>query len=397
MQKVRSIAYRMRRVSILGATGSIGKQALDVLSLFPERFILEGISLHRQIEAIPNLLARYRPKWIAITDSQAYQRLLQEDGLWREVEVLSIEGLYEKLAVDPGEVVLNAIVGAVGFWASWHTLRGPALLALANKESLVFGGAWLSSYRSRIIPVDSEHSALFQCLTGEEPNAVARLILTASGGPFRGRKASDLAQVSPQEALSHPVWRMGNRITIDSATLMNKALELIEAHWLFGISHHQIEAWVHPQCIVHSLVEFIDGSLKAQLSLPDMRLPILYALAYPERLSWEDAPYRIPRLSQLHFEAIDEETFPSLQLARKALDKSIAAPALLNAADEVAVEYFLQGRMRFLEIFDILDWALTQPEAGENPTSPQELTLLEKDFRKKVQSYLYSCKAKASS
>ena len=387
----------MRRVSILGATGSIGKQALEVLSLFPDRFTLEGLSLHRHIEAIPALVARYRPKWIAITDAQAYHRLLQEDGMRQEVEILSLEGLYERLATNPGEVVLNAIVGAVGFWASWHALQGPALLALANKESLVFGGAWLSPYRTRIIPVDSEHSAVFQCLAGEQRNTVARLILTASGGPFRGRKASDLTHVSPQEALSHPVWRMGNRITIDSATLMNKALELIEAHWLFGISHHQIEAWVHPQCIVHSLVEFTDGSIKAQLSLPDMRLPILYALAYPERLCWEDAPYRIPRLSQLHFEGIDEETFPSLQLARKALDKSIAAPALLNATDEVAVEYFLQGQLRFLEIFEILAWALTQPEADENPTSPQELALLEKDFREKVQSYLYSCKAKASS
>ncbi len=386
----------MRRVSILGATGSIGRQALEVIEVFSGRFRLEGLSVHRQIQELPNLIARYRPRWVAVTDPRAYERFLEEGGLDQGVEVLSLEGLYEKLATDPGEVVLNAIVGAVGFWASWYALQGPALLALANKESLVFGGSWLSPYRARIIPVDSEHSALFQCLLGEAPTAVARLILTASGGPFRGQKAADLNGVSPQQALNHPVWRMGNRITIDSATLMNKALELIEAHWLFGISHHQIEAWIHPQCIVHSLVEFVDGSLKAQLSLPDMRLPILYALAYPERPSWEGAPYRVPQLSQLYFEPIDEETFPSIQLARKALDKSIAAPALLNAADEIAVDAFLGGALRFLDIFGTLEWALMQPEMNENPRSPQDLAQLENAFREKVQSYIASCRVKGS-
>jgi len=387
----------MRRVSILGATGSIGRQALEVISQFPERFVVEGLSVHRQVEALPPLVERYRPKWVAITDPQAYERLRSENGHWFGSALLPLEGLYEKLSTDPGDVVLNAIVGAVGFWASWYTLRGPAWLALANKESLVFGGAWLQGHRERIIPVDSEHSALFQCLVGERIEAVGRLILTASGGPFRGRKAAELAWVSAAEALNHPIWRMGNRITIDSATLVNKALELIEAHWLFGISHHQIEVWVHPQCIVHSLVEFADGSLKAQLSLPDMRLPILYALAYPERPRWEDAPYRIPQLSQLSFEAVDGETFPSLRLARQALDKSLAAPALFNAADEVAVEAFLRGEISFLGIFEVLSWALQQPESAENPPSPEELARLEGDFRKKVQSYLHTCKVKASS
>jgi len=387
----------MRRVSILGATGSIGKQALEVLSRFPDRFALEGLSVHRQIEALPQLISRYRPKWVAVTDPSSYERLVKENGYGGQIFILSLEELYEKLSTDPGEVVLNAIVGAVGFWASWYTLQGPALLALANKESLVFGGSWLAPYRARIIPVDSEHSALAQCLLGEKPEAVARLILTASGGPFRGRKASELARVSPAEALNHPVWRMGNRITIDSATLVNKALELIEAHWLFDVSHHHIEAWIHPQCIVHSLVEFTDGSIKAQLSLPDMRLPILYALAYPERPVWEKAPYRIAQLSQLSFEEVDEETFPSLRLARQALDKSIAAPALFNAADEIAVEAFLRGELEFLEIFEVLSWALAQPESSENPASPHDLAELEAEFRKKVQSYLQICKVKGSS
>ena len=387
----------MRRIAILGATGSIGRQALEVVSQFPERFLVEGLSVHRQVEVLGPLIERYRPKWVAVTDPQTYERLRRETGCWSDTVLLPLEDLYEKLATDPGEVVLNAIVGAVGFWASWYTLRGPARLALANKESLVFGGAWLEGYRERVIPVDSEHSALFQCLVGEQIAAVRRLILTASGGPFRGRKADELARVSATEALNHPVWRMGNRITIDSATLVNKALELIEAHWLFGISHHQIEVWVHPQCIVHSLVEFADGSLKAQLSLPDMRLPILYALAYPQRPRWEEAPYRLLQLSQLSFEAVDEETFPSLRLARQALDKSRAAPALFNAADEVAVEAFLRGEIGFLDIFDVLSWALDQPESAENPASPEELVHIEQDFRKKVQSYLHTCKVKASS
>ncbi len=385
----------MRKVVILGATGSIGRQTLEVVEAFPERFAVVGLSVHRQIAELPALINRYRPRWVAVTDAEAYQAFVQQNGTSTRVRILSQEALYQELMHSEAEVVLNAMVGAAGFWASWHTLLGSAYLALANKESLVFGGPWLQAHRHRILPVDSEHSALFQCLTGESEKSVARLILTASGGPFRGRETEDLRRVSVQDALRHPTWRMGHRITIDSATLMNKALELIEAHWLFGVPHDSIEVWVHPECVVHSLVEFIDGSMKAQLSLPDMRLPILYALSYPERLSWEVAPYRLSQPLPLHFEPVDEETFPSLKMARAALEKGPAAPALLNAADEVAVEHFLQGHIRFLDIFACVAWALEQPEMNQSCNSPKDLAILEADFRRKVADmYISSCKAR---
>ncbi len=382
----------MRRVSILGATGSIGKQALAVLKRFPDTFTLEGLSIHRQVDALPELLA-YRPRWLAVTDPEAYYRVRAQNGALGSIRLLSLEELYEALATDPGDVVLNAIVGATGFWASWHTLHSVAYLALANKESLVFGGAWLAPHRSRIIPVDSEHSALFQCLQGEGQDAVARLYLTASGGPFRGKTRLELAHVTVQQALRHPVWAMGRRITIDSATLMNKALELIEAHWLFEMPETTIDVWVHPECIVHSLVEFRDGSVKAQLSLPDMQLPILYALGYPERLAWPEAPYRLNTLKTLHFEPVDEVTFPSIQFARRALRKGLAAPALLNAADEVIVEEFLAGRLRFLDIFDWLEWSLAQAEMDRSPASPQALLELESSFRHKLTEALLQAQA----
>jgi 1-deoxy-D-xylulose-5-phosphate reductoisomerase len=255
---------------------------------------------------------------------------------------------------------------------------------------LVFGGTWLSPHRSRILPVDSEHNALFQCLQGESLSSVEKLILTASGGPFRGKKSAELLHITPQEALSHPVWKMGSRITVDSATLMNKALELIEAYWLFGLPENQIEVWIHPECIVHSLVLFRDGSLKAQLSLPDMRLPILYALSYPERTSFAEKRCHLPALSALHFEEVDESTFPALAFARQALRQGGSDPALLNAADEVVVEAFLKGRIGFLDIYKWVEWAISQPEAALHPADPYELAEIEQAFRQKLRSKLGS-------
>ncbi|MCX7653044.1 MAG: 1-deoxy-D-xylulose-5-phosphate reductoisomerase [Bacteroidia bacterium] len=373
----------MRRVVVLGASGSIGQQALSLLAAYPDRFRLVGLSIHRQIDKILPWLSRLNPEWVAITDPESLHRA-SCSGLG--FPLINKAELHERLETQPIDIVLNAIVGATGFWASWHTLRNPApRLALANKETLVFGGQWLVNHRHRIIPVDSEHSALFQCLSGEQTSHVEKLILTASGGPFRGKKTNDLEQVAPEQALAHPVWRMGTRITIDSATLMNKALELIEAHWLFDIPPEQIEVWVHPQCIVHSLVLFRDGTLKAQLSLPDMRLPILYALSYPERLPFSEGRWQpFVSISNLTFEPVDEVTFPALRFAKEALRIGGAAPALLNAADEVAVDAFLRGQIPFLDIFRCLEWSLQQPEAYTHPDSPQTLEVIEQAFRLKV-------------
>ncbi|MCX8112834.1 MAG: 1-deoxy-D-xylulose-5-phosphate reductoisomerase [Bacteroidia bacterium] len=374
----------MRRVAVLGGSGSIGQQALSLIAAFPDSYQLVGLSVHRQLPKIQPWINQLNPAWIAITDEETRRH---SHSIFPTQKLIGIEELYEKLATEPIDIVINGIVGAAGFWASWYTLQNPtARLALANKESLVFGGQWLSVYRNRILPIDSEHSALFQCLLGEKVEDVEKLILTASGGPFRGKKSADLSHITPSQALAHPVWRMGARISVDSATLMNKALELIEAYWLFGVPAEQIEVWVHPQCILHSMVLFRDGSFKAQLSYPDMRLPILYALSYPYR-----APFTQKRWSPfleggtLTFEAVDEETFPTLTYAREALRIGGPAPALLNATDEVAVEAFLQGRISFLDIFRWLEWTLTQPEVRLQPESPHGMEALEKAFREKVQ------------
>ncbi|MCX7607235.1 MAG: 1-deoxy-D-xylulose-5-phosphate reductoisomerase [Bacteroidia bacterium] len=377
----------MRRVSVLGASGSIGQQTLSLLAAYPGRYRVVGLSVHRRIEALSEWVSLFSPEWVAVTDAEALSEARSRWG--QRVMVLSEKEFYSHLESDPGDIVVNGIVGSVGFWASWHTLQHPtAVLALANKESLVFGGKWLAPLRERILPVDSEHSAVFQCLQGENTESIEKLILTASGGPFRGKKTEDLRLITPEQALRHPVWKMGSRITIDSSTLMNKALELIEAYWLFAVPQEKIEVWIHPECIIHSLVLFHDGSMKAQLSLPDMRLPILYALSYPSRVSFRQERCKLPEVGGLHFESVDESTFPSLRFAREALQRGGSAPALLNAADEVIVEAFLKGQISFLEIFDWLEWTLSQPEAFLDPENPVLLAEVEKEFRQKLRVHL---------
>ncbi|GIV22820.1 MAG: 1-deoxy-D-xylulose-5-phosphate reductoisomerase [Bacteroidia bacterium] len=375
----------MQAVTVLGASGSIGQQALSLIAAYPDKYRLWGLSLHQQTHLLPELIEKFQPAWVAVTHPEAFAKVRSQ---WNaSIPLFSAQDLYTTLQEAPGDTVLNGIVGAAGFWASWATLKHPtARLALANKESLVFGGLWLSTYRDRILPVDSEHSAIFQCLQGEAPESVEQLILTASGGPFRGRSAESLLHVHPTEALRHPVWQMGHRITIDSATLMNKALELIEAHWLFGLPEEAITVWIHPQCIVHSLVLFRDGSMKAQLSQPDMRLPILYALSYPERLPFSEGRCALPLLGSLTFQEVDTATFPSIELARLALRKGGSAPALLNAADEIAVEAFLQEKIGFLDIFEWVEWALFQPEADIVPDSPETLAAIEREVRQRLRA-----------
>jgi 1-deoxy-D-xylulose-5-phosphate reductoisomerase len=256
------------------------------------------------------------------------------------------------------DLVVNGVVGAAGLEASLRALETGKLLALANKESMVLAGELLSAAASRgggrILPVDSEHSGLFQCLDGRESSEVSRLIITASGGPFRGRSRESLAGVTPQEALAHPVWPMGRRITVDSATLMNKGLEVIETHRLFHVPLDRIEVWVHPQSVVHALVEWVDGSLLAQMSAPDMLLPVQYAMSYPERWPAESTACRLPDWKDLRFEMPDHDTFPALRLAIRAAELGGTAPSVLNAADEVAVEAFLEGRLPFPGIVDLV-------------------------------------------
>jgi 1-deoxy-D-xylulose-5-phosphate reductoisomerase len=341
------------RVAILGSTGSIGRQALDVAERFPDRIEIVGLAAHASATRLLEQAARFGVTRLALADTDAAARASATAG----VTVGSGPESIESMAGDgSADLVLNALVGAAGLRASVATLRSGARLALANKESLVAGGEALTALGlDRIIPVDSEHSAIYQCLVGEPRDAVARLWLTASGGPFRGASAERLATVTVEEALAHPRWTMGPKITIDSATLMNKGLEVIEAHHLFGISYDDIAVVVHPQSCVHSMVEYADGSVKAHLGATDMRVPIQYAFSHPDRWDAPVPPVDFRTLGALDFEAPDPQTFRCLTFAIDAGRTGGTMPAVLNAANEIAVAAFLDRRVAFDDIPRIVE------------------------------------------
>ena len=347
---------------ILGSTGSIGVQALDVVARSAGELDVVGLSAGTAWEPLVAQALQFGVSRIAVADVDAAARA--SEG-WTDGEVLEgHDGLVQMITETECDLVLNAIVGSAGLVPTVAALGEGIDLALANKESLVVGGELVTQLAeatgATIIPVDSEHSALHQLLASERPGTVDRLVLTASGGPFRGRDASELDEVTVEQALAHPTWQMGGKITIDSATLMNKGLELIEAHHLFGTPYEQIDVVVHPQSIIHSLIQLCDGATLAHLGYPDMRVPISYALHYPERV---DVPLRaldLVELGALTFEAVDEETFACLRLAREAAQAGGTAPCTLNAANEVAVHAFLAGRLRFLDIAAVIDETLEQ-------------------------------------
>ena len=342
-----------RPVVVLGATGSIGSQTLEVADNLG--FEVVGLAARDPSPGLEKLAARYPSARIAVAGGSAEDRKSFESRVSRPV-TYDTDSVID-LARIPGSIVVNGIVGAAGLRATVAALEAGNRVALANKESLVAGGpvvkAALSGHGGELIPVDSEHSALMQCLVGESPDSVARLMLTASGGPFRGRDRDSLAEVTPDEALRHPTWEMGRRITIDSATLFNKGLEVIEAHYLFDIPFEAIDVVVHPQSILHSAVEFVDGSWKGHFGRPDMRIPIQYALTAPERARAPVQPFSFSDLS-LTFEELDRITFPAVDMAFAAGAQGGSSPAVLNAADEVAVEAFLQHRLGFLGIAEVV-------------------------------------------
>ncbi len=341
------------RVAILGSTGSIGRQALDVAARYPERVEIVALAAHSSVTVLLEQAHRFGVKRLALADPQAAEQASQGG----DVPVRGGAAALEEMAGEgSADLVLNALVGAAGLRASVAALTSGARLALANKESLVVGGELVTRLGlDRLIPVDSEHSAIFQCLAGEPRNAVSRLWLTASGGPFRGATAERLHSVTVEEALAHPRWTMGPKITIDSATLMNKGLEIIEAHHLFGIAYDDIEVVVHPQSCVHSMVEFRDGSVKAHLGATDMRVPIQYAFSHPDRWDAPVPPVDFRTLGSLEFEAPDTETFRCLALAIAAGREGGTMPAVLNAANEVAVAAFLDRRAAFDDIPRIVE------------------------------------------
>ena len=349
----------MRRILILGSTGSIGVQALDVVERSREIEVVGLAALtswHETVEQARN----FRVDRIALADEAAAARAAEE---WTDGTVLAgAEGLVELITESGCDLVLNALVGSAGLGPTIATLGEGIDLALANKESLVVGGELVMALGeatgAQVIPVDSEHSALHQLIGGEMPGTVERLVLTASGGPFRGRSADELRDVTREEALAHPTWDMGGKITIDSATLMNKGLELIEAHHLFGVPYERIDVVVHPQSIVHALIHLNDGASLAHLGYPDMRVPISYALHHPDRVDVPVAPLDLVELGQLTFEEPDLEAFPCLRLAREAAEVGGTAPCVLNAANEVAVHAFLNGGIPFTAIPEVIDRTL---------------------------------------
>ena len=339
-------------VVVLGATGSIGTQTLEVAESL--NIDVAGLAAHRPSPEFAEIAARFPEAQVAVAGGSNDDRAGFVDRLGRSVEFGSDAAV--ELAAIPNVTVVNGIVGAAGLRSSVRTLESGNRLALANKESLVAGGPVVKralQAGGEMIPVDSEHSALYQCLVGETPESVAKLVLTASGGPFRGRSRESLKNVTPEEALKHPTWAMGRRITIDSATMFNKGLEIIEAHYLFDVPYDHIDVVVHPQSILHSAVEFVDGSWKGHIGHPDMRIPIQYALTAPDRVPSPSEPFSLVGLS-LQFEEPDREAFPAIGLAFDAGRQGGSSPAVLNASDEVAVEAFLQGRLGFLGISDVV-------------------------------------------
>jgi 1-deoxy-D-xylulose-5-phosphate reductoisomerase len=354
-----------KRVTLLGSTGSIGTQALDVIRSHRGRFSVTALSAQSNADLLVQQAREFRPAAVVIGDESKYTAVKEALANQPETEVLAgAAALADVAGRDDTDIVLTAMVGYAGLLPTVRAIRAGKAIALANKETLVVAGQLITEIVKQhgvgLYPVDSEHSAIFQCLVGEERNPIEKIILTASGGPFRGRTMEQLAQVTKAQALKHPNWDMGAKITIDSASLMNKGLEVIEAKWLFNLTDDQIDVVVHPQSIIHSLVQFQDGSLKAQMGLPDMKLPIQYALGYPERL-----PSDFPRFSfldypQLTFEQPDRTTFRNLPLAFEAMRRGGNAPCVLNAANEIAVAAFLRDQVGFLQMPDIVEECLAR-------------------------------------
>jgi 1-deoxy-D-xylulose-5-phosphate reductoisomerase len=387
-----------RTLALLGATGSIGDSTLAVVAQHPERFTVAALAAHSNAGKLAELCRRFRPPYAALAEpgaARALERELARDGLRTRV-LAGIEGLSEIAALPEVDTVLAAIVGAAGLSPTLAAARAGKRILLANKEALVMGGALfmeaVAAGGATLLPIDSEHNAIFQCLPADyarEPRGagVRRILLTASGGPFRTRPLAELARATPDEACAHPNWSMGRKISVDSATMMNKGLEVIEAHWLFGAPRGAIEVVIHPQSVIHSLVEYVDGSVLAQLGHPDMRTPIAQALAFPDRIESGVPPLDLARLASFSFETPDLDRFPCLHLAYEALGEGGTAPATLNAANEVAVAAFLAGRIRFTDIAGAC--AETLAQAATRPLiTLDDARTADADARRKADNWL---------
>ncbi|MFC0237577.1 1-deoxy-D-xylulose-5-phosphate reductoisomerase [Fictibacillus phosphorivorans] len=372
----------MKSVSLLGATGSIGIQTLDVIASHPQKFKLSSMSVGKNIEAAEKIIQKFQPEICAVQNEEDAKVLRSKVSSSTKV-VSGMDGLIEAAVSTDSTVVVNAVIGSVGLLPTLKAIEAKKTIALANKETLVTAGHLVMEKAKKhnvpILPVDSEHSAIYQCLNGEDPNRVEKLILTASGGSFRDRTREELKNVTVQEALNHPNWSMGAKITIDSATMMNKGLEVIEAHWLFSFDYSKIDVILHKESIIHSMVEFVDTSIIAHLGQPDMRVPIQYALTYPDRLELINGKrLNLWEVGKLHFQEMDYDRFRCLKLAFQAGKAGGLMPTVLNAANEKAVELFLNGHISFLEIEEMIERAMQELS---NVSTPDLETIQETDNR----------------
>ncbi len=390
----------MKRVTVLGATGSVGRRALELCAQFTDVFRIEGLAARGSSpDLVVELCRIHRPKALALIDERAIDRVSRALPHPRPEILAGPRGLETLAREVDADVVLSAIVGGAGLLPTMAALESGKAVAIANKEPLVMAGSLMTAAARRskvpLLPVDSEHSAIFQCLEGHKRAQVHRILLTASGGPFRQTPQEGLASVTVEDALNHPTWKMGAKITIDSATLMNKGLEIIEARWLFDVQSSQVQVVVHPQSIIHSMVEYVDGSVIAQLGVADMGIPILYALNHPDRLPWPDERLDLTKVGALTFEAPDPVRFPCLRLAREALSAGGCAPAILNAANEVAVAAFLKGHVRFIQIADLIARALDR--VSSRPLDSIETCVdVDTETRRLVESWLPAAAAGGS-
>ena len=368
---VLSLHSRQENIAILGSTGSIGKNSIEVIANFPDQFKVSYLTVNNNIDALCDQVRRFRPKGVVVLDGNSAAECKKRFDGATEV-LVGEEGLEEIVQRNDVDVVISSLVGFAGLKPTIAAIRAKKKIALANKETLVVAGEIIMRLVKEtggiLIPVDSEHSAIFQCLVGESGSSVAKIILTGSGGPFLNTPKEMLKKVSVEQALHHPNWKMGNKVTIDSATLMNKGMEVIEARWLFGIPPEKIDVVIHPQSIIHSMVEFIDGSVKAQLGMPDMKIPIQYALTYPERAASNVARVDFPKLREMTFFPPDIERFQCLRHAYDALNEGGTMPAALNAANEIAVRRFLEGKIAFQQIPETICRTMEHHEVTGNPT-----------------------------
>ncbi len=373
-----------KRIAILGSTGSIGRQALEVIAAHADVFEVELLTANGNIELLEKQVRQFTPSTAVVTDKEKY-KIFKENIADIPVKAFAgIESVEQAVQSDSIDIVLTAMVGYAGLLPTIAAIKSKKTIALANKETLVVAGKIITALADdngvRIYPVDSEHSAIFQCLAGEFHNPIEKIYLTASGGPFRGKSKKELEQVTLAQALKHPNWSMGAKITVDSATMMNKGLEMIEAKWLFRLQPHQIHVVVHPQSIIHSVVQFTDGSMKAQMGLPDMKLPILYALSFPHRLKTDFKRFSFLDYPQLTFEKPDTEVFSALLLAEEAMKKDGNMPCILNAANEVAVAAFLKEKISFFQIPGIAEQLMSKITYIEKP-SLEDLIATDKETR----------------